>query len=119
MSATPNQVQISGQIQLADLDALKGAGIGTVINNRPDGEAPDQPSSQEVEAKATELGMKYFYVPVSPRGLTEDNLEKMAEALEAHILSMGGSVDAGELYTRFRGRLPGVDALLKGRGLAA
>ena len=27
--------------------------------------------------------MKYFYVPVSPRGLTEDNLEKMAEALEA------------------------------------
>ena len=44
---------------------------------------------------------------------------EMAEALEAHILSMGGSVDAGELYTRFRGRLPGVDALLKGRGLAA
>ena len=74
MSATPNQVQISGQIQLADLDALKAAGIGTVINNRPDGEAPDQPSSQEVEAKAEELGMKYFYVPVSPRGLTEDNL---------------------------------------------
>ena len=83
MSATPNQVQISGQIQLADLDALKAAGIGTVINNRPDGEAPDQPSSQEVEAKAAELGMKYFYVPVSPRGLTEDNLEKMAVALEA------------------------------------
>ena len=43
----------------------------------------------------------------------------MAKSLEAHILSMGGSVDAGELYTRFRGRLPGVEALLKGRGLAA
>ena len=43
----------------------------------------------------------------------------MAKSLEANILSMGGSVDAGELYERFRGRLPGVQALLKGRGLAA
>ena len=42
-----------------------------------------------------------------------------AKALEAHILSTGGSRDAAELYKAFRGRLPGVDALLKGRGLAA
>ena len=41
-----------------------------------------------------------------------------AKALETHILSTGGSRDAAELYTAFRGRLPGVDALLKGRGLA-
>ncbi|KAA0909863.1 M3 family metallopeptidase [Aquicoccus porphyridii] len=43
----------------------------------------------------------------------------LARALEAHILSKGGSVDAAELYQRFRGRLPGVEALLKGRGLVA
>jgi peptidyl-dipeptidase Dcp len=42
-----------------------------------------------------------------------------ARALETHILSSGGSADAAELYTAFRGRLPGVEALLKGRGLAA
>ncbi|CUH77357.1 Peptidyl-dipeptidase dcp [Tritonibacter multivorans] len=42
-----------------------------------------------------------------------------AKALEDHILSKGGSVDAADLYTAFRGRLPGVEALLKGRGLAA
>lgn len=42
-----------------------------------------------------------------------------AKALETHILSTGGSVEADELYKRFRGRLPGVEALLKGRGLAA
>lgn len=41
----------------------------------------------------------------------------LAAALEANILSTGGSRDAGELYVAFRGRLPGVDALLKGRGL--
>lgn len=42
-----------------------------------------------------------------------------AKALEDNILSTGGSVDPGDLYVAFRGRLPGVEALLKGRGLAA
>lgn len=43
----------------------------------------------------------------------------VAERLETYILSRGGSVEAEALYTRFRGRMPGVEALLKGRGLAA
>ncbi|WP_458792398.1 M3 family metallopeptidase [Yoonia sp. MH D7] len=42
----------------------------------------------------------------------------LAKRLEQTILSSGGSVDAAELYTKFRGRMPGVEALLKGRGLA-
>ena len=42
-----------------------------------------------------------------------------ARALEENILSTGGSRDAAELYIAFRGCLPGVEALLKGRGLAA
>ncbi|MCF3593538.1 M3 family metallopeptidase [Rhodobacteraceae bacterium LMO-12] len=42
---------------------------------------------------------------------------EIARSLEDNILSRGGSVDAGELYKRFRGRLPGVEALLEGRGL--
>lgn len=42
-----------------------------------------------------------------------------AQALERHILSAGGSKEPEALYTAFRGRLPGVEALLKGRGLAA
>jgi peptidyl-dipeptidase Dcp len=44
---------------------------------------------------------------------------EMARKLERHILSAGGSAEAAELYTAFRGRMPGVEALLKGRGLAA
>lgn len=42
-----------------------------------------------------------------------------ARALEENILSRGGSDEADVLYKRFRGRMPGVDALLRGRGLAA
>jgi peptidyl-dipeptidase Dcp len=40
-----------------------------------------------------------------------------AERLERYILSAGGSEDAEALYLKFRGRMPGVEALLKGRGL--
>lgn len=42
-----------------------------------------------------------------------------ARRLEAHVLSRGGSEEAGVLYERFRGATPSVEALLKGRGLAA
>lgn len=37
--------------------------------------------------------------------------------LEKNILAAGGSDDAEAQYTRFRGRMPGVEPLLKGRGL--
>ena len=40
-----------------------------------------------------------------------------AQRLERFILSAGGSAEADHLYTAFRGRMPGVAALLKGRGL--
>ena len=40
-----------------------------------------------------------------------------ATALEQNILSRGGSADAEDLYIAFRGHLPGVEALLKGRNL--
>ena len=40
-----------------------------------------------------------------------------AARLEKFILSAGGSEEADALYTKFRGRMPGVEPLLKGRGL--
>ena len=40
-----------------------------------------------------------------------------AARLEKDILSAGGSEEAEVLYTRFRGRMPGVEPLLQGRGL--
>jgi peptidyl-dipeptidase Dcp len=40
-----------------------------------------------------------------------------AARLEKFILSAGGSEDAEALYLKFRGRMPGVEPLLRGRGL--
>ncbi|GAB1378521.1 M3 family metallopeptidase [Pararhodobacter aggregans] len=42
-----------------------------------------------------------------------------AKKLETFILKAGGSEEAEELYLKFRGAMPGVEALLKGRGLIA
>ena len=42
---------------------------------------------------------------------------EVAARLEKFILSAGGSQDAEALYMQFRGRMPGVEPLLKGRGL--
>lgn len=41
----------------------------------------------------------------------------VAARLEQYILSAGGLEEPDALYTRFRGRMPGVEPLLKGRGL--
>ena len=41
----------------------------------------------------------------------------VAAKLETFILSAGGSQDAEALYLQFRGKMPGVEALLRGRGL--
>ena len=40
-----------------------------------------------------------------------------ARRLQDHILSVGGLREADRLYTEFRGRMPGVEPLLRSRGL--
>ena len=42
----------------------------------------------------------------------------LARSLEENILSRGGSAAPEELYTAYRGRMPDIEPLLKGRGLA-
>jgi len=42
---------------------------------------------------------------------------ELAQRLHDEILSVGNSRDADEAYVAFRGRLPGPEALLRGRGL--
>ena len=45
--------------------------------------------------------------------------QSLAQSLEENILAAGGSKDPELLYQAYRGRLPGVQALLQGRGLVS
>ena len=42
---------------------------------------------------------------------------EVAARLERHVLAAGGSAEGEALYVAFRGRMPGVEPLLRGRGL--
>jgi uncharacterized protein (TIGR01244 family) len=77
-----DHVSVSGQIAATDIPALKAAGFTTIVNNRPDGEAPGQPSGAEIEAAAKAAGLDYVAIPLGREGVSPDMVEKTREVLE-------------------------------------
>jgi uncharacterized protein (TIGR01244 family) len=58
---------VSPQISAADVAAAAAQGFTLIINNRPDGEAPGQPTGAEIEAAARAAGLDYLAAPVVGR----------------------------------------------------
>jgi sulfide:quinone oxidoreductase len=56
---------VAPQIRVADVSAIAAAGFRAVICNRPDGEAADQPRSDDVAAAVTASGMEWRMLPVT------------------------------------------------------
>ena len=59
-----DRLSVSPQITPADVAQAKAQGFTTIVNNRPDGEAPDQPAAAEIEAAAKAAGLAYVAIPV-------------------------------------------------------
>ncbi len=72
----------SGQIEPATMAAAKEQGVGLIVNNRPDGEAPGQPAGVEIERAAQAAGIAYRSIPVGPGGFGPPQVEAMIEALD-------------------------------------
>lgn len=79
MKRLTDDVYVSGQIQVADLDGIAAAGIKTVINNRPDGEMMGQPLGADIEKAATALGLNYISLPMAG-GISQDLIKGSIEA---------------------------------------
>jgi uncharacterized protein (TIGR01244 family) len=73
---------VSPQIGLDDLALARADGFGLIINNRPDGEAPDQPTSAKIEQAAMRQGLAYVHVPVVGRP-TREQIETERAAIAA------------------------------------
>jgi len=58
------QVYIADQITIEDIDSLKGLGIQSIINNRPDNEGENQPLSKDLAKYAADINLAYYYLPV-------------------------------------------------------
>ena len=82
MRQLDEQVMVSGQIQPADVPELKRQGVTTIINNRPDGEEPDQPLGADIEAAAEEAGLDYHFIPIH-RGIGPGYVEAMRDVFRA------------------------------------
>lgn len=77
------------QLTTADLKQAEAAGFRTIVNNRPDGETPDQPSSSEMEAAAHKLGLGYAYIPIIPGELSDREaleLRQVMATMETPVL---------------------------------
>lgn len=72
---------VAGQITPDDVPEFARAGVTMIVNNRPDGEDPDQPLAAEIEAAAEAAGIAYRYIPVR-RGIGPSDVEAMGEAIE-------------------------------------
>jgi uncharacterized protein (TIGR01244 family) len=116
-----DHVSVSGQIMPEDVAALKEAGFVAIVNNRPDGESPDQPPGAEIEAAAKAAGLDYYAIPLGREGVSPEMVEQTKSALEGSngpvfcfcrsgtrsttlwALSQAGEMDASEIISQAAG----------------
>ncbi|MDB5467417.1 MAG: hypothetical protein JWQ46_2179 [Phenylobacterium sp.] len=76
-----DQLSVSPQIRVDEVEEASRQGFRTIINNRPDGEEPGQPTSLEFEAAAAAEGLAYVHIPVRG-GPTPEQVEGVRRVLE-------------------------------------
>lgn len=72
---------VAPQIGVADVELLAQQGVRSIVNNRPDGEAPGQPTSAELAAAAAAAGIAYRHIPVRGAPPAADAVAAFAQAL--------------------------------------
>jgi uncharacterized protein (TIGR01244 family) len=77
-----DHVSVAPQISPEDIPAIKAAGFKSIVNNRPDGEAPGQPTSAEMRAAVEKAGLSYHFIPLGRDGVSMDMIEEEKAALE-------------------------------------
>lgn len=74
-------VSVATQLQAEDFKAAHEAGFHTIINNRPDDESLDQMPSDEAQASARALGIRYLHIPVETGRMTQEAVDAFGKAL--------------------------------------
>lgn len=73
---------VSAQITPEDVAQIKAAGFRSIICNRPDDEQPGQPTAQEIAVAAAAADLIFKHIPFTSGQMTEDDVARMAEALD-------------------------------------
>jgi len=75
------QLVAAPQVQIEDIGEIAEAGFVGIVNNSPDAETPDQPSSLELEAAAKRVGLGYWHIPVVLGAMTDRDIRAFAAVL--------------------------------------
>ena len=75
-------IAVSAQISAAEVPLIAAQGFAVLVNNRPDGEDPGQPSSAEIEAAALAAGMEYHHLPVTGMNFPGPDVQLMADLFD-------------------------------------
>lgn len=75
----PNNTVFSPQILPEHVALIKAQGYKTIINNRPDGEEPNQPLNADIEKMAHEQGIAYHYQPVIASSISQQDCQDFAD----------------------------------------
>ncbi len=75
------ELSVAGRLDRADIDALAGAGVRTIINNRPDGEDPGQLPAAEARRMAEAHGIAYHHIPITAATLSRADVDAFAATL--------------------------------------
>ena len=70
-----DELSVSAQLQPEDMEAVAKAGFRMVLNNRPDGESADQPSSEEMAIAAEAVGLAYAHQPVVGNNISDIDID--------------------------------------------
>lgn len=76
-----DDLSVSPQILVDDLQALADRGFRAIVCNRPDGEGADQPVFQEIERAAENLGLQSRHVPVTAGKVNDDDVAAFGAAM--------------------------------------
>ncbi|CFX33784.1 conserved protein of unknown function [Candidatus Filomicrobium marinum] len=65
---------VAGELSDADFEEAAASGFKAIINNRPDGEAPGQPTAASQKAIAEKHGLQYVHIPVNQANIFSDSV---------------------------------------------
>jgi len=74
-------LSVSPQLSEAGVAQAARDGFRAIIDNRPDGEEPGQPTAAEMRAWAASHGMGFAHVPTIGGAVADEHVAQMAEAL--------------------------------------
>lgn len=77
-----SQFAVADQVVPDDIPAIAAAGFTVLVNNRPDGEVPGQPSGDEIATAVAEHGLEYRYYPVTAQTFPGPDPESLGQVFD-------------------------------------